>query len=357
MRLIAIASGIALLLTTVGCANRDGPATAEGPTEAEIAAFAEAQEEFRAGATFEDAMRFRTRTAFENGVISVDAPRKEGSTRTLTSAAHRLYEWALYLPAPPIPGFVSREWFLAENRHDGKTILYTAVEWDNDDPSDYLAVGWWLHFPPGVPGDEFEAAERGVFIDGPELDRSNPPAMPLSGTATYVGGAGGLYQYFYGRGWGELQGQSQYVEFSAPIELTANFAEATIAGCIGCTGDISAETLHLWPAVQWRGPAPDASPADYEVHLGPTRFNPDGAFENAAVSVHHPERTVTQSQGVWGGQFSNVPDRDGNPRRVVGYGGVRFDEADGSIGSFEGIFSALTSATVTPPESETPGAP
>ena len=153
------------------------------------------------------------------------------------------------------------------------------------------------------------------------------------------------------------QGESQYVEFSAPIELRANFPEATMTGCIGCTGDIEVETLHLWPAVAWRGPDPDALPTDYEVHLGPAPFNPDGTFSNSALSVRHPERSVTQTEGVWGGQFSNVPDRDGNPRRVVGFGGVRFDEADGSIGSFEGIFSALTPATVRPPESETPGTP
>ena len=77
--------------------------------------------------------------------------------------------------------------------------------------------------------------------------------MSVGGTAVYAGGAGGLYQYFYGSGWGELQGESQYVEFSAPIELRANFSEATITGCVGCTGDITAETLHLWPVVAWPG--------------------------------------------------------------------------------------------------------
>ena len=354
MRTIATALSIALLTVAVGCTNGDDPATAEGPTPEEIAAFAEAQEEFRARAAFGNAMRFRTKSAFEDGVFSVEARREGASPRTLTTAAHHQYEWATYLPTPPIPGFVSREWFLAENRNDGRTILYAAVEWDDANPADYLSVGWWLHFPPGVPGDEYELAERGVFIDGPELDSSHPPEMPVSGEATYAGGAGGLYEYLYGSGWGDLTGESQYVEFSAPIELRADFSEGTIAGCIGCTGDIEDETLHLWPAVEWRGPDPDALPTDYEIHLGPAPFNPDGTFGNAAISVSHRERSVTGSEGVWGGQFSNVADRDGNPRRVVGYGGVRFDEADGSIGSFEGIFSALTPATVNPKETGSP---
>ena len=76
---------------------------------------------------------------------------------------------------------MSREWLLAENRSDGRTMLYAAVEWDDDNPADFLSAGWWLHYPPGVDVDEFEMAERGVFIDGPELDLSIPPEMPISG--------------------------------------------------------------------------------------------------------------------------------------------------------------------------------
>lgn len=90
------------------------------------------------------------------------------------------------------------------------------------------------------------------------------------------------------------------------------------------------------------------------MHLGPAPFNPNGTFKNAIIVVIHPERTITQTEGVCGGRFSNVSDPDGNPRRVVDYGGLRFDEADGSIGSLESIFSALTPATVNPPENQTP---
>ena len=39
-------------------------------------------------------MRFRTKTAFDYGVFSAEARREGGSLRTLTSAAHRQYEWA-----------------------------------------------------------------------------------------------------------------------------------------------------------------------------------------------------------------------------------------------------------------------
>ena len=298
--------------------------------------------------------RFKTKTTFEDGVLSIEARRQDGSPRVLTTAKNVEFEWGVYLPPPPIPGFVSREWLLSENRHDGRTLLYTAASWDDDNPADYLAVGWWLHYPLGAHIREFEAAERGVFIDGPELDLANPPNLPVSGEATYVGGIGGPYAYRYGGGWGELQGEQQYVEFSARIGLTANFSDATVAGCIGCEGDIEVDALHLWPIVTSRTPDPVAMPTDYEVRFGPIPFQSNGTFETTTITVTHLERTVTRAEGSLSGQFSNVPDPDGHPRRVVGLSDVRFDEADGSSGSLMGIFSALTPAATRPEESETP---
>ena len=335
MKSFFLVLGMALAATTAGCVGGDGPRM----TEIELT---------------ETQARFKTKTTFRNGVVAVEARRRDASPRTLTSAGNLEAEWGLYLPPSPIPGFVSREWLLSENRHDGRTLVYTAVEWDDDNPADYLAVGWWLHYPSGDSFRDFEAAERGVFMDGPELDLSNPPEMPVSGEATYAGGIGGLYEYRYGSGWGALQGQSQYIEFIAPIGLKANFSDATISGCIGCGGDIETQALHLYPVVTWRTPDPNALPTDYELHLGPTSFDPNGTFENTDITVTHPERTVTQTEGVWAGQFSNVPDPDGNPRRVVGYGNLGFAEADGSSGNFEGIFSALTPATLRLHEGRTP---
>ena len=64
----------------------------------------------------------------------------------------------------------------------------------------------------------------------------------------------------------------------------------------------------------------------------------------------HPDRTIVCSAGTWQGQFSNVPDVHGNPRRVVGSTDALFAEDDGSHGRFTGIFDALTPATITLPE-------
>ena len=78
-------------------------------------------------------------------------------------------------------------------------------------------------------------------------------------------------------------------------------------------------------------------------------IGPDGAFEDTAIAAAHPERTVVSSAGTWQGQFSNAPDADGAPRRVIGSTDVWFAEDDGSSGRLTGIFDALTPAAVAPP--------
>ena len=291
---------------------------------------------------------FRTQTTFVDNVISVDVRYHDGRTRTLDSVRNLERSWGLYLPRPTQPNHSSREWLLTENHYDGKILLYAVVSWNDDDPADYLAAGWWLVYPPDVPFWDFESATRGVFLDGPELDPARPPDLPLAGTATYVGGAGGLYTYTYGRAWGDLVGTSEYTEFQGLISLTADFDRSRITGCLGCAGPIgTAPGRHLYPAVPWRGRDPAALPNDYDIRFAAS-FGATGAFEDTAITVTHPERTITRAAGTWRGQFSNVSDVDGHPRRVVGSTDVHFAEDDGSHGRFTGIFDALTPATVKP---------
>ena len=293
---------------------------------------------------------FRTGTSFADSVFSVEVRTPDGGTRTLDTV--RDIEWtsALFLPRPVQPDHSSREWILADNHHDGRVFLYALVSWNDADPSDYLAAGWWLVYPPDVPFRAFEAAARGVFLDGPELDPADPPDLPVAGRASYVGGMGGLYTYNYGRAWGRLAETAEVTEFNGRFALIADFGQNRLAGCLGCLGPIAtAPGRHLAPAVPWGADDPAALPADYEVRFQAS-FGANGAFEDTAVAVAHPDRTVVSSAGTWRGQFSNLPDADGNPRRVAGSTDVLFAEDDGSHGRFTGIFDALTPATLTPPE-------
>ena len=130
--------------------------------------------------------------------------------------------------------------------------------------------------------------------------------------------------------------------------MTADFYRSRITGCLGCAGPIeTAPDLHLYPIVSWRDPDITASPADYSIRFAAS-FGATGAFEDAAITVTHPERTITRAAGTWRGQFSNVSDVSGHPRRMVGSTDVHFAEDDGSHGRFTGIFDALTPPTVKP---------
>ena len=292
---------------------------------------------------------FRAQTTFVDNVLSVDVRYHDGHTRTLDTDRHRDGSWGLYLPRPLQPGHISRESLLSENHYDGRIVLYAVVDWDDADPSDYLAAGWWLVYPPGVSSREFEEATRGVFIDGPEIDPARPPDLPLTGTANYVGGSGGLYTYNYGRDWGELAGSSDITEFTGVIAFIADFGNRSITGCLGCLRPIEIDPgRHLYPFLSWRSPDPASFPTDYDLYFSAS-FDAKGAFEGSGIAVEHPERKITTSAGTWRGQFSNVPDVDGNPRRVVGSSDVHFAERDGSTGRFTGIFDALTPATLKPP--------
>ena len=292
---------------------------------------------------------FRTQTVFVDNVLSIDVRHPEGRTRTLNTALHLLWSSGHFLPRPPLPGQSSREWLLTDNHHDGKVLLYATASWNADDPGDYLAAGWWLVYPPEeLDITEFETATRGVFIDGPELDPARPPDLPRTGTASYVGGAGGLYTYTYGHDWDDLAGSSDLTEFQGLLALTADFDSNLLTGCLGCIEPIeTAPGTHLHPVVTWQDPDPAALPAGYEIRFSASP-GANGAFEDTAIAVTHSERTVTQAAGTWRGQFSNVPDVDGNPRRVIGSTDVHFAEADGSHGRFTGIFDALTPAAVNP---------
>ena len=179
-------------------------------------------------------------------------------------------------------------------------------------------------------------------MDGPEIDPATPPDLPLEGRATYAGQAGGLYAYVLGSDWGKDEGAYVIDEYEGAITMTADFAKASLSGCIGCEGDLATRRAHFGIFLGDEVRDVRAVAADYELHFGATPLNDDGTFEHTDVTVKHPERAVTHSEGHWGGALSNIPDRDGNPRLVGGFSGADFEESDGSAGSFFGTFVALS---------------
>ena len=242
-----------------------------------------------------------------------------------------------------IPGHQARDWTFVKDTGDGTAVAYALANWDGDNPADYLMAGWWAQFPgQDLPDLSFADSEQYAIVDGPEIDPAKPPELPFAGRAIYTGPAGGLYWYDPGSDWGADEGAYVVDEYVGAITIAADFAEGTLSGCIGCYGDLNTRRAHFGIFLGDEVLDVRAIAADYELHLGETALNPDGTFEASNVTVRHPERAVTASEGDWGGSMSNLPDSSGNPRLAAGFSSASFEEADGSGGGFFGVFVGLS---------------
>ena len=84
--------------------------------------------------------------------------------------------------------------------------------------------GWWTQFPDQhPPGLSFEGSVRYAVIDGPEIDHGIVPQLPVAGTATYAGQAGGLCSYVFGSDWGENEGDFVIDEYRGVLTMTGRF--------------------------------------------------------------------------------------------------------------------------------------
>ena len=180
------------------------------------------------------------------------------------------------------------------------------------------------------------------IIDGPELDHGVVPQLPVDGTATYAGQAGGLYSYVLGSEWGEDEGGFVIDEYQGTVTIAADFADGTLRGCIGCVGDLVTQRKHFGVFLGEELIDAQGLTKDYELHLATAFIREDGMFERERIILRHPERTVTQSEGLWGGALSSRQDEDGNPRLVAGFSAISFEESDGSEGQFVGSFLGLS---------------
>lgn len=291
---------------------------------------------------------FERTTSFEDNELIIHTTQFDG-TRVRLSTLRDAESTGPF--ATEMPGHEGRAWTLLQ-KNEGDTFLgYAVVSWNKEDPGDYLAAGWWMHFAnqryPDI--DPYhEDTQIYSYIDGPEIDPNNPPSLPAMGTASYSGGAGGRYLYKYGGNWPEgVQGKVSTREITGIMTLTADFAAGTLEGCWGCAGDLAVQRLHLASAFDRIEEEPVellAHPKDYNVHFAPVKFNPDGTFLTyEGVTVTHPERSIERIRvGYLAGAFSNRQDSAGNPRLVAGFGGAVFAEEDGSASVISGIFNALS---------------
>ena len=242
----------------------------------------------------------------------------------------------------PIPDHQARDWvFLKETEH-GTSLVYSVTSWDPDNPADYIMAGWWAEFPgQHLPDLDISEAVRYGIVDGPEIDARFPPDMPVEGHANYLGQTGGIYRTIPPGGTSE---DIQTEEYQGTINLTADFAEGIIAGCVGCVGDLVSRREYFNAILgeeQHFDPSHDIK--DYQILLGAAPFRDNGTFESTDVEVRHPHHEETgHIYGVWGGSMSNKPDHDSNPRLASGFTVGVFEGHDGRRGSFVGSFLALS---------------
>ena len=242
----------------------------------------------------------------------------------------------------PMPGHQARDWtFLKETEH-GTSVVFALTSWDPAAPDDYIMAGWWAEFPDQqLPDLDLNGAVTYGIVDGPEIDTRYPPELPVEGQASYRGQAGGLYGYLAP---GAPDEDFVLEEYEGTITLSADFAERTLQGCVGCEGDLVSQRKHFnFFLGDEQGSHDGTVIADYEIHLGAAPPEENGTFGSYDVTVKNPE---TQESGVstghWGGSVSNIFDADGNPTLVSGFTGVHFEGDGGTWAGFFGSFLALS---------------
>ena len=270
---------------------------------------------------------------FDDGNLAVTVTREDRSRLRLTSQRNTVDRSETEAVSP---GRVARSEIMVDIGEASLSAGIFYTRWDRDDPTDYLAGGYWMHLEGSLLLLQIGGAEIGAFVDGPEL--RTQPTLPVGGTASYDGQATGAYGYRHGTG-SEAPAESVEIGVFAGIaSLEADFDAGTVSGCIGCTPGlfISAE-----------GTRPDGTGYSVEgqltgirVDLGAARFGNDGRFTGQDVTISGTGRSVTAAAGSWGGKFSGMPDAAGDPRLVAGTAGVEWMESNGGEGVAIGTWEA-----------------
>ncbi len=262
--------------------------------------------------------------SFNGRDTRVTVRRVDGSQLALDTATHRIGR----VPYDPVlPGYSYRGDLLLTYTGSSATLAAVYTNWNNVDPTDYLAGGYWLHLNGRTNPLMITGAEAGSFVDGPEI--SGSPTLPRLGTATYQGDAGGLYVYQSSR-------ESEVGEFTGDMRLTANFVSNTISGCMGCR-KLSVSGGHTDHATG-RLTAFSGVSVPARLRLGATPIASDGTFAGRNVTFERDDVAVTSSSGSWGGRFSNIPTGTGDPRLAAGTGAAEWTDVNGGQGAAVGAW-------------------
>ena len=273
-------------------------------------------------------------TSFNGGRFALRINRQNGSATTLDTDRDFVSDVVELSPSENlVTNRNAAEGYVYRLNEREFTAAGVSVEWSNDDFTDYLSGGYWLHVDLDTQG-----AEIGAFIDGPEF--ADTIQVPISGTATYNGNAAGVYLTSYGTEDPQIPaGTLEQGEYAGRTTLTADFGSNQISGRVDNIG------LHNVLAVAPDGRTAyesDLTDTDYEIILGAVPISQAGTFWGQSVTLTHPQLQITSSDGDWAGRFSTIDDGAGNPRSVAGTHRAYVTSAGGSESVFAGAFYGAT---------------
>ncbi|MCY4327218.1 MAG: hypothetical protein OXC53_06490 [Rhodobacteraceae bacterium] len=337
--LITLVGAAMLLLTACGGGDND---TAAAPSRSDILAASpvDVQEAAARAATHRPHLGSVTQSSnatsgvtsetaaarFDGRGTQVTITRTGGSTLDLDSTTDRIGDAEIL--DSPLPGTTYHGERLLRTDANGTTLALVFTNWNDSDPTDYLAGGTWLHTDLAAAGGALTRAEVGAFVDGPELDTA--PTLPDAGTARYQGRGAGLYAYA-----GSSRLPDQAGELRGNVDLTADFATRTLTGCLGCRDRVEIEGV-TGDGRSFRDTVP------MRMRLAATPFDATtGRFAGQDVTVEHDEIPITDSSGSWGGQVSSrevpVPGVD-SPLIIVGTAGGEWTDVTGGQGALVGAW-------------------
>ena len=231
----------------------------------------------------------------------------------------------------PIPGHEARDWTFVKETEDGTSVAYALVSYNLSDSADYLMAGWVGGVPgAAVPGSGFLDL-RAVRHRRRTGDRHDIASRPAGRRDGHLHGPGRRAlcvraRQRLGRGRRFLRDRRVRGQGRAHRGLRRRHPDRL-------------RRVHGRP----RHPAASFRDIPWETRFAtsgpwlpatscisvPRPSTRDGTFEIEDVAVKHPDRTVTNSEGDWGGSLSNIPDENGNPRLAAGFTGAQFEESDG----------------------------
>ncbi len=209
---------------------------------------------------------------------------------------------------------------LSKKTADGQQFAAIYTDWTlntaaipDDDDTDYLAGGIWVHVPNDTTAINDYAF--GAFVDGNDpFTQSNLAAV--TGTANYEGEATGVYTN---------TSEDENIFFDAEASLTADFADGTNLGTIrGTIHDFESEGVVVLGVPVLTLDMANIGSGDSGFFTGDTAITFDG----------------DSYTGRWGGQFYSNPatgatGADTQPGSVAGtFGGATTDNSKSFIGVF-----------------------